>query len=779
MLKMKKIIVYLVTVIVLCTSAFALMGCGEAKIQDSDILRLEAEKAVVTGTPSGSSKLFTASANSQSENVTSNSKYVANIATVDNCVTWIFNADSVGTTDLYLNVSNATKGGGVFTLGAGKVITLSVNDTEATIPSTEVKAASEYCDLWQTINIEGIAVKVGFNQIVVKVVDVTGAINIDYLGINKVKASVSEHTHNLVNETISKTCLVDGKIFRKCSDCGIKYLFDTIAATGHVFGNFHYDSESKIMVKECKNCATRETAAAPESKYFGEVFEEKNEYSVRANETAFEAEHAIVDYTEGGLNNGTSPIEVKDTASGGKLVGNISVLGNFIEFRINSAKECNADLALVLANVLWTESGIGILDPMSDYVAFTVNDENVDFSFVSFPGDPDFNYYNWRYVVMKDIGLKEGPNVLKFFPVPNEKFVDDKGKLKATIPNTDVLYIYTDEAGVITTERSYDINDAVLNNDFVSEFANENAFANDDETDNFKLKSSAKTKGDLVITFASAVAMDDLRAQMEILFNGASINLDKMAISAGGSNKLIIPNVNVNMGANTLKYILSDNVLISDVTVFTETILQEMIGAELDSAYDYMINKDTEGAKIPKLEFEAEDATLTGNTNTGDKSPITEAGTASGGKNIERFSIKNNKITWDISVSAKADFDIALRMACSNWDGSGNSNMNDLSRFIIVTIDGVPADLSAINLVCTGTANWYDWSMLVMKGISLEAGKHTIEITAVGNVPNTDVLYVYSDADVTAEKYTAPTEPEVPNGPEVPEVLAAQKEQNN
>lgn len=762
--KLKTVTAVLLSLALVFSCAAILVGC---KDKTPNQLIIEAETAVVEGTPSGGSKVFSERINPKSDSTCSNGKYLTNLAVKNNTVSWVFSAGADAATDLYLSVANGKSKAGEFTAGGGKVFNLSVNGTEVNVPETTVAAASTYCDVFQTIKIEGVAVKKGFNTVVMKINDETNQINVDYLGVDSDKASVELHEHDWETETVRPTCEEGGTIHRLCKSCKIKFLFDTTPATGHAYGNYHFDSELGKMVRVCANDNSHIFVGdAPNSKFYGEVFEERDEFATRPHEIIFEAELAHVGstVTEDGapqLNNGNSYVENIEGASGGKIVANISKVGNFVEFTVNAAEACEVDLVFIMSNVRWTEDGIGILEPLSDYMTFTVNEENVDFSFVSFPGDSEYNYYNWRYVVMKNIELDAGPNSLVYSPIPQAPEKED-GDEWVTVPNLDALYIYSDKSGIITIERSYDINDAVIDNAFVSEFANENAMVKTENKSEFLLKAGQANTGDVVITIESADNLDDLRTALSLSINGKDVNLEDMAVAAGNGNKLIIKNLPINLGINSVTYRAEAVVAVTDVKVYTETPLKAMLNAVLDAEnYDYMTNKDVEGTAVPKLTFEAEDAILSKTNDT-----IKEAGSASGGKDVENFSGANNKITWNVNFSAGAAADIAIRMACANWDGSGNSNMEDLSKFFIITVDGVAADLSALTLTCSGGGEWYDWNVVVIKGLNLDAGDHVIEMICTGGAfPNTDTLYVYSADDVTVTAVTPPA-PEV--DPETP-----------
>ena len=297
-------------------------------------------------------------------------------------------------------------------------------------------------------------VEPGVNKIVYTALSDTERLNIDYLALSSARADIKEHSHFWKSSSTAASCTEGGFISKSCADCGYSYESGIIPALGHKYGNYHYHDELQKMVAVCERCGESVTANTPNSKYFGEVFYSEEDFTTRPEELIYEAENAYV-CLDGGLNNGTTYIKKDDgncnDPSGGKLVENISNIGNYIKFCIDATEACAADLVFRMSNVLYSPEGIAELDPMSDYVYCTVNGESVDFTFVSFPGFDEHSYFEWRYVVVKNVAFAAGENYIEIGPKEN-----DRGKV--TMPNCDVLKIYSDEA-VLKAVKYYNIND--------------------------------------------------------------------------------------------------------------------------------------------------------------------------------------------------------------------------------------------------------------------------------------------------------------------------------
>ena len=79
-----------------------------------------------------------------------------------------------------------------------------------------------------------------------------------------------------------------------------------------------------------------------------------------------------------------------------------------------------------------------------------------------------------------------------------------------------------------------------------------------------------------------------------------------------------------------------------------------------------------------------------------------------------------------------------------------------INQAMTLTVDGVAVELSNNNILGSGSAPWFDWSIFTMGQANLSAGEHTIVLTFVEKSPNLDYLKLdvvsygsYADADVS------------------------------
>ena len=79
-----------------------------------------------------------------------------------------------------------------------------------------------------------------------------------------------------------------------------------------------------------------------------------------------------------------------------------------------------------------------------------------------------------------------------------------------------------------------------------------------------------------------------------------------------------------------------------------------------------------------------------------------------------------------------------------------------INQAMSMTVDGVAVELSNNNILGSGSAPWFDWTIFTMGYANLSAGEHTIVLTFVEKSPNMDYLKLdvmsygsYSDTDVT------------------------------
>lgn len=701
---------------------------------------LEAEKAVAEPEYDENSAAVVR-ANSRSENITSDGKYVGKMY-AGNTVTWFFTAERQANCEISLAVSNAEAGASAFDADAKKVFSVCLNGEELSLPVYGINAATEYCDGWQELKLGEFRVEPGVNKIVYTALSDTERLNVDYLALSSARADIKEHSHFWKSSSTAASCTEGGYISKSCDDCGYSYESGIIPALGHKYGNYHYHDELQKMVAVCERCGESVTANTPNSKYFGEVFYGEEDFSTRPDELIYEAEDAYV-CLDGGLNNGTTYIKKDDgncnDPSGGKLVENISNIGNYIKFCIDATEACAADLVFRMSNVLYSPEGIAVLDPMSDYVYCTVNGESVDFTFVSFPGFDEHSYFEWRYVVVKNAAFTAGENYIEIGPKENERG-------KVTMPNCDVLKIYSDGA-FMKAVKYYNINDV-----YCGAYDGENGYGLAFEEDEgfYLYAGEAAQTADFVITVTADESVSNFAQKLELTVNESTVNFEGVSL-AKGENTVVLKGVPLKMLKNTVAFVGADGVTVTAVKVYTSEKISAAYGSEIKEENDYLKN----GEKTPALISEAENADLGDSVSSREEVELVEENIyensgkpASGNSAIGNFAVSGNKISWKFTSSAAAEAEITLMLSSANYDSSisGNVLTDNLHERIVIKINGVAVKLDGITLTVDSISNYYDWKALTVVCL-LNEGENEVTIEALGyGAPNMDVMYVYTDA---------------------------------
>lgn len=708
---------------------------------------LEAENAVIEPEyDDGSAEVMRA--NSRSENVTSGGKYAGKLGEGDT-VTWFFTAEQRTQCRIVLSIANADASSASF-VADNTVFELYLNDRLITLPDIVIYEGSTYCDDWQIFDIGSLTVDAGINKLVYRAMSDQFSLNVDYVALSAGRTEIAEHSHFWKNSSVAATCLENGYSVKTCEDCGYSYVSDLITATGHQNGNYHYDDALNKMVAVCEKCGDTLTANTPDSRYFGEVFYSEDDFVTRPDELVFEAEDAYV-CTDGGLNNGVTYLKEDDgncnQPSGGKLVENISNLGNYIRFVVEAERPCVADLVFRMSNTLYSAEGIAELSPMSDYVYCTVDGVEVDFTFVSFPGFAEHSYFEWRYVVIKNVDLAE-TSLIEIGPKDNDRH-------SITMPNTDVLKIYTD--GVkLRAIKNYGIDDVVCG-EYDGRYANALDFADGDELTLYA--GSAAEQADIVVKLSSP-AVANAASVAELAFNGSLVKLEGISLREG-ENTLVLRGVSLALLTNTLNCV-SDSVELISAMVYTDEKIERAYTASILPQYDYLKNKGQEGATVPALIFEAEAADLGDSQSSREGVELIETDIyentsqpASGNSAVGNFGAVGNAIEWRFDSSESVQADVTLMLASAYFDSSvdGNVMTDDLDKRIILRVNGVAVRLDEIVLDVDSVANYYDWKAVTVCGVDLKEGLNTvrIEVLAYG-APNMDVMYVYADgATFTAQ----------------------------
>lgn len=683
-------------------------------------------------------------ASSLSENITSGGKYAGKLYK-GSTITWFFTSEKDTKCRVGLAVANAIEEGYAFSAGEGRVFTIKLNGKSVDVPESVIFESSMYCDNWQLIDLGLLDVNDGVNELEYTAVSDTERLNVDYLLIRAEGAGISEHVHYWKSSVDAATCTEEGQVESYCEDCGYSFVSDIIAPLGHLYGNYHYSDEKKMMVAACERCGSEITANAPDSDYFGEVFYSESDFTVKPTELVYEAEDAYV-CTAGGLNNGESYIKEDDGTcnqpSGGALVENISNIGNYILFTVEAESSCTADLVFRMSNTMYSDLGIAALDPMSDYVYCLINGTPVDFTFVAFPGFDSHSYFEWRYVVIKNVEL-EPFNEIEIGPRNNA------GNW-VTMPNTDVLKIYTD--GVeLKAVKHYDINN-VESTAYDGRFTNSAEFdsAETDSGKKFVYYAGIPTEAedtDYVITLQSESAVPVATDALELFVNGKTVNLSKISL-AQGLNTLVLSGVPLRTLANEVTYISSGGVTVQSVSAYTYAAVTPALVAEIVPQNDYL-----HGDRQPYQILEAEDAYLGDSVSSRFGVELIEqyiyentGAEASNNACIGNFAVEGNLLEWEFGAIIDTPCDITVMLASALFDESvnGNTPTYDLTDKIIIRINGVAVRLDGIALEIDSVANYYCWHAVTVSGVMLEQGQNTVTVEALGyGAPNIDVLYVY------------------------------------
>lgn len=713
----RKAMVTVLTICIMATSFALLFACSGCS-SDAEMFCVEAEVMPIDGEKGNDARTFIASANSGSENETSGSRYATNLNVVGNVIYFAFTADTAGSADLYLSVANAVKDAESFDVS--KIVSIKLNDTSIDVPATQVGVGSAYTDAWVPVIFSGASLKAGCNVVAVTITSVANSINIDYLGVDTAtKSDVADHTFSWKTETVPATCTETGAVYRSCEVSGIRYLYSVISATGHSYGDW-YINEDGVRYRVCSVCGHIEYDYdwAPDEKYVSQVFDSLETIEARPAtgevKTTYEAEYAFVDYS-GGLSNGSSYIEITPESAGasnGKIVANISNVGNEIEFKVNAEKATTASLVVRASNVLWTSGGIADLNPLSDYISFEINGDAVNQDLVSFAGNNDWNWYLWRYILIENVELKEGENSILMYP---EEAPDGT----VTIPNTDTMYIYTDE-DVVTPRLNYSQVVATKETGYVSNYKNE--FALEQLSNSFALSTTKDSEADIVVEVeVTESAITNMAKEFVFEWNNSVVDTTGITSLAVGIHQIVIKAQDIKAGNLEASFMTASNVEVKAVTVYTKEDIQAAYkDTTVDASYDFM--KDGKEASY------VYDVTY---ADRGGKGVINQNGSAYNNTLLEYFGT-GDTLVFEVVSEKSTTADIALRAA---WAEGGS-----LDGVFTISINGK----AAIFGDAVGSTGWSDLVMSVVKDVALEAGVNTIVVSALQGV-NTDCLAVYSD----------------------------------
>ena len=115
-------------------------------------------------------------------------------------------------------------------------------------------------------------------------------------------------------------------------------------------------------------------------------------------------------------------------------------------------------------------------------------------------------------------------------------------------------------------------------------------------------------------------------------------------------------------------------------------------------------------------------------------------------------------ITYEFYLSEAGTVDIIWSIAGSNWNGSGNSGLEDMANHVVVTIDGKAVNVGGIALPAgdgVNTSAWWNVQQVVLKDVQLEAGFHSFhcDVPASGGL-NVGSMTINSTSTIRVDSAT-------------------------
>ena len=113
-------------------------------------------------------------------------------------------------------------------------------------------------------------------------------------------------------------------------------------------------------------------------------------------------------------------------------------------------------------------------------------------------------------------------------------------------------------------------------------------------------------------------------------------------------------------------------------------------------------------------------------------------------------------VYYEFYLDKPGTVDIIWNIAGSNWDGSGNSGIDNMASYMTITVDGKAVDIGGIALPAgEGNLTWWNLQQLVLKDVALDAGVHTFKCDIKGDGGlNVGPMVIKSNKDVDARSAT-------------------------
>lgn len=414
------------SVLALCLALGGLLSLSACGGPSGKELKLEAEKAILEGTPQGGDFVV----ESEDEEGTSGWEYVGNLANAGNSVTWVFESEEATSFDITFKLANPLTG----EMDLSSCIGVSVNGEDKTVSA---KLAAKGAEGWTDVKVRADNIQEGYNFVKLTVKQnsagaggTVAAPNVDCIVMYS--DAITAHSHKWTT-TQTGGCVEEGVTHTTCSSCKYSYDVAGAPANGHTVGE-----DGK-----CEVC--------------GELV------------YVYEAEYADM---SGITSSYGATIDASSTASNGHSVGSFSVEGNTLVFNIDSTKAEDVTFVFRLASTKWAAGSSGgnahIADTvLREAVRIELNDTDITPD-ATLPGNSSEYYFNWSTAVAT-AAMREGANVLKIVSITSEG-----------APNIDCVQMTTGDA-VLTWENIDNIGDAGTSNESGEVFTEKpaNSYANE------------------------------------------------------------------------------------------------------------------------------------------------------------------------------------------------------------------------------------------------------------------------------------------------------------
>lgn len=131
-------------------------------------------------------------------------------------------------------------------------------------------------------------------------------------------------------------------------------------------------------------------------------------------------------------------------------------------------------------------------------------------------------------------------------------------------------------------------------------------------------------------------------------------------------------------------------------------------------------------------------------------------GSAAGG--IGSLGSTGKYVDYTFYLAEDSKVDLIWSVAANYYLNSTNNTINNIANNMVITVDGIPVDISGLALPAgdgVSTSLWYNYQHIVIKDVELKAGVHhfTCQVVATGGV-NVEKLTVNSDSEAIVRDAT-------------------------